>query len=57
MGGRVHSRSSSDALGSYWLTVVVVVVVEGQGGIFALDVSHILGPLNYGRCDTNFPAL
>jgi len=32
--------------------VVVVVVVEGQGGIFALDVVHIVGPLNYSRCVT-----
>jgi len=24
-----------------------VVVVEGQGGIFDLDVGHIVGPLNY----------
>jgi len=27
-------------------------VVEGEGGIFALDVGHIVGPLNYSRCDT-----
>jgi len=27
-------------------------VVEGQGGIYALDVGHIVGPLNYSRCDT-----
>jgi len=30
----------------------LVVVVDGQGGIFALDVGHIVGPLNYSRCDT-----
>jgi len=29
-----------------------VVVVEGQGGIFAVDVGHIVGPLNYSRRDT-----
>jgi len=26
-----------------------VVVVEGQGGIFALDVGHIVGPSNYSH--------
>jgi len=29
-----------------------VVVVEGQGGIFALAVGHIVGTSNYSRCDT-----
>jgi len=36
----------------YLVTTVVVVVVEGQGGTSALDVGHIVGPLNYSRCDT-----
>jgi len=29
-----------------------VVVVEGQGGIFALVVGQIVSPLHYSRCDT-----
>jgi len=30
-----------------------VVVVEGHAGKhFALDVGHIVGPLNYSQCDT-----
>jgi len=43
----------------YSVCILVVVVVQGQGGIFALDVGHTVGPLNYSRCDinTDFPAL
>jgi len=29
-----------------------VVVVDGHGGIFALDVGQIVCPLNYSGCDT-----
>jgi len=32
--------------------VVVVVVDDGQGGIFVLDVGHIVGTLNNSRCNT-----
>jgi len=32
--------------------VVVVVVVWGSGRHFVLDVGHIVGPLNYSRCDS-----
>jgi len=31
---------------------MLMLIVEGQGGIFALDIDHIVGPLNYSRCDT-----
>jgi len=34
------------------VVVVVVVVVLGSVRQFSLDVGHLVGPLNYSRCDT-----
>jgi len=61
-------RKPANLVGSIWVRYVVIIAVQywglsrangccccccwGSGRHFALDIGHLVGPLNYRRCDT-----
>jgi len=52
VNGDFPSNGQKSNMATYRYHIVVVVVVRGSGRHFALEVGHIVGPLNYSRCDT-----